>query len=157
MANTFFGLSIGQSGIYAANIALNTTAHNMSNEQTEGYSRQQVRQTATRALSVSQKYGMVGTGVTVTDIEQVRDSYYDYKYWNNNAKVGEYTTLEYHSLKIEDYFNEMITEGFTTEYTNFFNSLYTLKDDSTSLAARNSVIGYAENIMEYFENIRLCL
>ena len=30
MPNTFFGLTIGSSGLNAANIALNTTSHNIS-------------------------------------------------------------------------------------------------------------------------------
>jgi len=154
MANTFFGLTIGRTGMNAATIGLNTTSHNIANEQTTGYSRQTVSQQAMRALRVYQKYGMVGTGVDVTAIEQVRDVYYDNKYWNNNAKVGQYSVQEYHMLQIENYFNEMDTEGFTTEYSNLFNSLKTLKDDSAGLAARNSVIGYAQNIMEYFDVIK---
>ena len=31
MANTFFGLTIGSSGLFASNAAINTTAHNISN------------------------------------------------------------------------------------------------------------------------------
>lgn len=31
MPNTFFGMTIGQSGLTAANIGVNTTAHNVSN------------------------------------------------------------------------------------------------------------------------------
>ncbi len=154
MANTFFGLSIAQSGLYAANIALNTTAHNVSNEQTKGYSRQQVTQTAGRAIQVFQQYGMVGAGTVVSDIKQIRDSYYDFKYWNNNAKVGEYANLYNHMLQIEDYFNEVKTEGFTEEYNGLFNTLTSLKDDPSSYAARTSVIGYATNLMEYFDTIK---
>ena len=37
MANTFFGLTIGASGLYASNISINTTAHNISNVNTIGF------------------------------------------------------------------------------------------------------------------------
>ena len=37
MANTFFGLTIGSSGLFASNAAINTTAHNISNINTKGY------------------------------------------------------------------------------------------------------------------------
>ncbi|MBE5939368.1 MAG: flagellar hook-associated protein FlgK [Lachnospiraceae bacterium] len=154
MANTFFGLTIAQSGLFAANIALNTTGHNISNEQTEGYSRQQVSQTASRALQVYQQYGMVGTGTTVTGIEQLRDSYYDFKYWNNNSKVAYFETLYDQMINIEDFFNEINTDGFTAEYGNFFNAMTSLLDDPASYTARTSVIGYAENIMEYFNTMK---
>ena len=46
MASTFFGLNIAGSGLRAANAALNTAANNISNKDTEGYSRQRVVQQA---------------------------------------------------------------------------------------------------------------
>ena len=30
----------------------------------------------------------MGTGVTATSISQIRDTYYDYKYWENNQKLA---------------------------------------------------------------------
>ena len=44
MPSQFFGLNIAGSGLRASNAALNTTANNISNEQTKGYSRQEVTQ-----------------------------------------------------------------------------------------------------------------
>lgn len=38
MPSQFFGLNIAGSGLRASNAALNTTANNISNEQTKGYS-----------------------------------------------------------------------------------------------------------------------
>jgi len=38
MPSTFFGLSIGNSGLYASQAGLNTTAHNIANIETEGFS-----------------------------------------------------------------------------------------------------------------------
>ncbi len=40
MPNTFFGLTIATSGIYAASVNLNVTGNNAANAATEGYSRQ---------------------------------------------------------------------------------------------------------------------
>ena len=40
MASSFFGLDIGKSGLYTAQAGLNTTAHNIANIETEGYTRQ---------------------------------------------------------------------------------------------------------------------
>ena len=46
MPSQFFGLNIAYKGLLASNASLNTTYNNISNEQTEGYSRQQAVQTA---------------------------------------------------------------------------------------------------------------
>ena len=51
MANTFFGLTIGTSGLYAAKSGLNITAHNVANIETEGYSRQVERSATVFAIS----------------------------------------------------------------------------------------------------------
>ena len=52
MPSQFFGLYIAGSGLRAANAALNTTANNIANAQTDGFSRQQVKNEATKALRV---------------------------------------------------------------------------------------------------------
>ena len=73
MPSTFFGLDIGTSGLHTYQAALNTTAHNITNTRTEGYSRQQVNRQAKDPIAIAQRYGMVGTGVTANKISQVRD------------------------------------------------------------------------------------
>ena len=67
MPSTFFGLNIATSGMNAYNMGLNTTAHNISNRNTKGYSKQSVEQKAGIQLSLRTSYGMLGTGVEVTD------------------------------------------------------------------------------------------
>ncbi|MFG6357511.1 MAG: flagellar basal body protein [Acetatifactor sp.] len=90
MPSQFFGLNIAYTGLLASNAALNTTANNIANVQTEGFSRQRVVQQASRAIRVFQTYGCAGAGVDTLAIERVRDEFYDTKYWNNNANEGEY-------------------------------------------------------------------
>ncbi len=150
MANTFFGLTIASSGLSASNIAINTAAHNISNVNTKGYTRQAASQEASSALRVYSTYGTVGTGVTVTGVEQLRSSYYDSKYWDNNSNYGQYKSLESYSDLIEDYLDEFNLSGFTTEYNNFFEAINTLTTNPTSEVARNQFVNYANSIAEYF-------
>lgn len=154
MPSTFFGLTIGSSGLNAANVALNTTAHNIANTQTKGYSRQQTQQSASEALRVYATYGMQGSGVTVHNIVQVRDSYYDYKYWNNNGVMGEYESKTYYTGQIEDVFYDEMTEaGFTVYYNNFCNALDALYSDSSEVSKRNQAIQSGQTLAEYYNNI----
>ena len=89
MPSTFLGLNTGLSGINHYQAALNTTAHNMSNADTEGYSRQQVLSQAAQALRVRSSYGMMGTGVQPTKNTQLRNVYYDTKYREANSTYNE--------------------------------------------------------------------
>ena len=58
MPSTFFGLQIAYSGLKASNAALNTTANNVANVETDGYSRQKVI-TAAQAADVNTIIGIV--------------------------------------------------------------------------------------------------
>ena len=50
MPSTFFGLNIGASGLRSFQVAVNTTANNIANVQTKGYTRQQATLAATTAM-----------------------------------------------------------------------------------------------------------
>ena len=106
MPSQFFGLNIAYTGLLASNAALNATSNNIANVQTEGYSRQKVNQQASSALRVFQTYGCAGAGVETLAIERIRDEFYDFRYWNNNAKVGEYGQKQYYMQQVETYFDD---------------------------------------------------
>lgn len=153
MANTFFGLTIASSGLGASGIAFNTAAHNISNVNTKGYTKQQTVQEASSAIRVYTNYGTVGTGVSVTEIKQLRSSYYDTKYWNNNSVCGNYSTLESYTTLIEDYLDEFNLDGFTTEYKNLFEAVNALTKDPHSVVARNQLVNYSQSISEFFNTM----
>ncbi|MCQ2496841.1 MAG: flagellar hook-associated protein FlgK [Lachnospiraceae bacterium] len=153
MPNTFFGLTIGTTGMYGANIGINTTAHNITNTETEGYSRQIVEKRADSALRANNKYGMIGTGVTVTNISQQRDEYYDEKYRSNNTLSGYYSAQEYYMHSIEDYFNEVRLEGFNSNFNSFNDALQELAKDPSSLTARTQANSFAQNFCEYVNSM----
>ena len=133
MANTFFGLNIGTTGLYAAKTGLNITAHNVANIETEGYSRQQVIQQASTPLSVVGTYGMQGSGVDIISIDQVRNLYFDEKYWENNAYSGEYNSKNYYMKSIENYISEVNANGLNEVFDNFNNALQSLATDAGNL------------------------
>ncbi|MDF2541054.1 MAG: hypothetical protein K0S47_772 [Herbinix sp.] len=150
MASTFFGLNIGASGLNAYQAALDTTSHNITNAETEGYTRQVMGQKASNALKVNSSYGMAGTGVSVTGVKQMRDAYYDMKFWKNNTMLGEYSSKEHYMTEIENYFNEINLEGFTTSFNSMYDSLQELAKNPSSLAVRTQVTNFAKSLTEYF-------
>lgn len=153
MPSTFFGLNIGTTGLYTYQAALNNTAHNVANAETLGYSRQILNQQAGVALRVNGRYGMVGTGVDVTSIKQVRNEYYDLKYRKNNTIYGNYSTKDYYMKEVENNFNELNMEGFTTSFNKLFDSLQELSKDPSSLTVRTQVTNFATSLTEYFNSL----
>ena len=151
MPSTFFGLYIGESGLSTYQTAINTTANNVANTQTKGYSRQQVAIEAARSLRVNLRYGSVGSGVTASSIEQVRNMYYDLKYWNANAKLGECTTKQDYLAQIENYFTDSDSvDGFTTIFSKMYANLETLNSQASQYSARQTFISSAQSLGVYF-------
>lgn len=153
MANTFFGLTIGSSGLFASNAAINTTAHNISNVNTKGYTKQVANQQASASIRVYQSYGTVGTGTSVVSIDQLRSSYYDTKYRQANTNCSQYDSLQNYTTLIEDYLDEFNLNGFTKEYQNLFSSISDLQRDPTSAVGRNQFLNYAQSLCDYFNTL----
>ncbi len=154
MPSQFFGLNIAYTGLLASNAALNTTSNNISNVQTNGYSRQHVVQQAANAIRVFQTYGCAGAGVETLAIERIRDEFYDTKFWNNNSKVGEYEFKQYYMKQIENYFtDDTTTPGFKTIFDRMNNGLQEILKQAGSVTAKSQFVSFAQSLTEYFNNL----
>ncbi|MCR5097766.1 MAG: flagellar hook-associated protein FlgK [Lachnospiraceae bacterium] len=153
MASTFFGLHVGYSGLNAFQASINTTANNISNVQTEGYTRQQVELTPSSAMRVYQKYGSTGTGVTAEGVTQIRDEYYDQKYWYTNPSKGYYDKKVYYLDQIETYYTDDASNpGFSSILGKMFNSLDSVKKNAGDTSVRNEFISNADKLCTYFSS-----
>ena len=154
MSSTFFGLTIAASGLNTSQAQINTTANNISNVNTKGYSRQVVNTVASSALRVYQSYGTTGTGVEAESVTQHRDLYYDEKYWNNESALGFYQKKQYYMNQIQDYFNENSNNaGFTTIYTKMFNAMSTMQGNPGDETVRKQFISTAKQLTDYFNQL----
>ncbi|MBQ8548257.1 MAG: flagellar hook-associated protein FlgK [Lachnospiraceae bacterium] len=153
MANTFFGLDIGRTGLFTAQGGLNTTAHNIANVETEGYTRQKLELKAGTALRANGRHGMIGTGVDVVALTQTRSEYYDEKYRNNNSIYGGYSTKSNYMSQIQSYLNEIELEGFTTTFDKMYDTIQELEKDPANLTVRTQVTNVAQSFCEYFNSL----
>ncbi|MCR4997017.1 MAG: flagellar basal body protein [Butyrivibrio sp.] len=152
MTSTFFGLNIAASGLRAANAALNTTANNISNVNTDGYSRQKVKQEASDAIRVFAKYGCAGAGVDTIAIERVRDSFYDAKFRNNEQLLGNISQKNYYNKLIEQYLDDDGTTGFASLFTKMSSSLQSVMTAAGTTESKSTFISQMKSITEYFNN-----
>lgn len=155
MPSQFFGLTVATSGLFTYQASLTTTANNISNVQTKGYSKQRAITQASDALRVSAKYGMVGTGVETTAIKQIRDVYYDRKYWDNNCRLGLFERRLYYTRQIETAFaDDDANAGFSTLLNKFYNNIEQLSTNSpSSKDVRMTVMTSAQNLCDYFNGM----
>lgn len=105
MRTTFGTFNIATSGLFASQRALDITSNNISNANTEGYSRQRVLQRASLPIGGDPR-GLVGTGVDTYDIVQIRSQYMDNKYWGQVKAYSEWKVKNASMEEIEAIFNE---------------------------------------------------
>lgn len=153
MPSTFFGLEIAASGLRAANAALNTTANNISNANTTGYSRQEVKQEAMNPLRVFATYGCAGAGVNTLAIERIRERFYDQKFRENETKLAEFDTKAYYCKMIEEYLTDDGKTGFKSIFDQLGVALQEITKNASSDSTKQAFISAAKSMTDYFNNM----
>lgn len=138
MSGLFGTLGTATSGITANQVALQTTAHNIANTNTDGYSRQRVHMT-TKPPYVIAGTGTIGTGVNVTGVERVVDDFVRSQIREANSKYT-YNTQKSDTLgQLEDILHEPSEDG-------VIKSLNTLTDSWQKLA-ENPELGTSKTLV----------
>ena len=130
----FGSLYIGVSGLQTSQNALNTTAHNMSNIDTVGYTRQQVQQgtriyktLSTSATAIS--YQQTGLGVNYTQVKQVRDDFLDRAYRRESGRSAFYEVSTNAFDEVYNLFQELDGEAFADSISNLWKAVEDLARD----------------------------
>lgn len=152
MRMSFSGLEIALSGLYTSQKALSIANHNITNAATPGYTRQVAEIQANMPYGASGA-GMLGTGSELTAVNRVRDSYIDYRYWNEAGTSGEWKVKESALADFEMLFNETQDSGFTKVMNEFYVTMQELSKDPSSLPARVSLKEKAISLAKYFNNM----
>jgi flagellar hook-associated protein 1 len=136
--STLFGiLGAARSGLYASQLALQTTSNNVSNAGTPGYSRQRVDQV--ESLPEILPVGQLGTGTQVDTITRLRDLFADTQFRQANQTLGqrdtELATLE----QIQGIFGEPADSGLQASLSNFYSAAQDVANNPTDLTARTDL------------------
>jgi len=148
MANLFNTLNIGYTGLSAAQVGVSTTSHNISNAETEGYTRQRV--VASAATPVSSSLGQVGNGVEITDITRIFDNFVFDRYTDISGDK-EYSDFMKTSMEeLSTYFPEIDGVGIKADLQEYYNMWQTFADnpdnESIKLALANQTEQLTQNI-----------
>lgn len=151
-------LYVGSSGLQTSQNALNTTAHNLSNVDTEGYTRQQVQQGTKQYLTVSVNPSSVanqqtGLGVTYSNVKQVRDIFLDQTYRRESGRCSFYEVTTNTMEEAESLFGELNGEAFQTTMSDLWTSVQELAKDPSSSVTQGLMVQRAEELIERAVNI----
>ncbi len=124
-------LYLGASGLQTSQNALNTTAHNMSNVDTKGYTRQMVQQSASMYNTISKSgsavaYQQLGLGVVYTETKTARDYFLDKTYRRESGRSAFYEVSAETLEEVEDLLQELDGESFQQSFNNLWKSVQDL-------------------------------
>lgn len=148
MGSIFNTLNIGYSGLNVAQVGVNTTSQNISNAETEGYSRQRVVVEAATPLALAP--GNVGNGAAIMDIKRIFDNFVFDRYTKISSDK-EYADFSEKTLnELSTYFPEIDGVGIKSDLTEYYNMWQTLANnpdnDSIKLALAEQAKVLAQNI-----------
>ena len=141
MRSTFAGLNTMVRGIYSHQIALDTVGNNITNINTDGYSRQRTNLVETSPEYVYGGTGAlaVGTGDATDSIVRLRDELIDNQVRRGASPLGYSNTQKETLGKIELIFSEPSDSGFQTAMNNFWNAWQQLSTDGSDEGSRSVV------------------
>jgi flagellar hook-associated protein 1 len=151
MASTFHGLEVGRRGLFAQQMALNTTGHNIANANTNGYTRQRVEMQASNPISTS---GVkLGTGVEISKLVRLREEYLDVQIRGELKNTGYWEAKSETFSKIEELLNEPSDNGLARTMDEFWKGWQELANHPESAAARSVVRQRGVAVAETFKHI----
>ncbi len=145
MRTTFFGLETARRALMAQQLGLETTAHNIANANTPGYSRQVVQLQSTTPFSPPsllrpQIPGQIGTGVGVGAIQRMRNAFVDTQVRQETSSLGRWETQRDLLMQVELIYNEPSESGIRNSLDAFWQSLQDLSLNPESGSARTVVL-----------------
>ncbi len=151
MAGTMGRMYIGTSGLQANQNAINTTAHNLTNLNTEGYSRQQVllKDLAYQKLGYTKTgINQTGLGTKVDQTRTTRDHFLDNKYRLQNARQTYYSSKAGVISEVEEFFGETQGSTFQDYMKNLWNAMQEVQKTPNGFVERTALVATAGSFID---------
>ncbi len=153
MRSTFAGFNTAVRGIFAQQASLDTVGHNISNANTDGYSRQTVNLGTTRSETIYGGAGkmQLGTGVTAESVTRARDTFVDKQMWKESSTLG-YGQMKEDALgRIEGIFKDNEDVGMQKILNNFWSAWKSVSTNASDYGTRTAL---RQRAVELVDNIK---
>lgn len=153
MASSFAGIEIGKRSLMAHSTQISTAGHNISNADTEGYSRQRVNVRAFDPLyrpdlERAQVAGQIGQGTDAESITRVRDELLDSRIVGQTNVESYWATREKYYAMIESVYNEPEEISVRGNMDKFWQGWQELSVYPDSDAARQAVVTRGQTLTD---------
>jgi flagellar hook-associated protein 1 len=143
-------LGVGQSALAAAQAGLATTAHNIANASTPGYSRQIVIQGSSGGQDFG--VGFVGKGTEVTEIRRVYDDMLSERVRSAETSTNALNTYYTQISQINNQFGDSTT-GLSPTLQDFFKGVQDMAANPNSGASRQAMLSSSEALATRLQSL----
>ncbi len=158
MWNSFFGLEMGRRAMDYFRRGMETAAHNISNADVEGFSRQRVEPSTTNpftnpAFNRPNTPGQIGTGVQIDAIVRLRDAFLDIQYREEKTVQGYWEQIQKVLSTVEVYVNEPAGAGLQVALDDYWSGLQELSKRPDDSAVRENLVEKTKNLAVYLDQL----
>lgn len=143
-------LSIGISGIRAAQLGLEATQHNIANANTAGYSRQYIQQSAGVPLLTGS--GIFGTGTSVDTVRRAYDQVLTSQVFSAQAGASQSDAYLAKISQIDNMLGDT-SSGLSSALQSFFTGVQAVSANPSLVSARQSMISSAQALATRFNDM----
>jgi flagellar hook-associated protein 1 FlgK len=143
-------LSIGKSGLYAAQAALATTGHNITNSNVAGYSRQVVVQETSIPMGGSSGY--IGTGTQIAQVKRYSDEFLNAQVRTAQASTSGLEAYQAQVTQIDNLLADT-TSGLSPALQDFFSAVQNLTGDRAGVPSRGALLTSADTLAARFQSM----
>ena len=145
-------LNTGLLGLYTNKTAMSVVAHNLSNANTPGYSRQTPVIVTNppiymTGLGSSGRSVAFGTGANVSDIRRIRDEFLDLQYRETTSRLNYWDNIYSNIHYVEQLLGEPGETGIRNMYDSFWAAIEELKTDPSNEAAKAQIVSRADELI----------
>ncbi|GAB6908880.1 putative Flagellar hook-associated protein 1 [Desulfosarcina cetonica] len=153
MANIIYGmLNVARTALLTQQKALDVTANNIANVNTEGYSRQRVN--LAQNEPVYYENGILSTGVQAEQtVQRIYDQFLNAQITEAESDLGRWDAQLETLEKAELMFDETSGYGLNDALSEFWNSWQDLANNPDGYTERATLIGNTENLTDVFNSL----
>jgi flagellar hook-associated protein 1 FlgK len=158
---TFGGINTALRGLLAHQAALDVTSHNIANINTEGYTRQRATFETSVPLSFAAMNmnmpSQLGTGVSLTGFERLRDTFMDSSLRTSMTSQGSSDGYVQSLDQLDGMLLEPSSSGLSALFNNYYSALNQLSQHPADMTARNAFVQSADVLAKGFNQLGVAM
>lgn len=144
-------MDVGRRSMMNSQTSLATTAHNIANKSTEGYSRQRVDMVTNEPIGQGKL--RIGMGARAGMVTRTNNEFLEKQLEREGGQLGFLDARADMLGRVEQVYNEQVNKGLNHSLGNFFNSFRELSNNPESLATRTQVKETALGVANDFKKV----